>query len=149
MVVSRLSATVASSARVRRRRGLRGELLGELGVLLAEGVEARLEGGHALLEAGRLEVAGFEGGVVAVEPAFGAARLVGERAALFVERRLGLLQLCGGGVQRFARRAALRLPPPQVSSTRCIHQAKVLSEAAIGTPDSPSHRPNAQERPQK
>jgi hypothetical protein len=77
-------------------------LAGEVGVLLAEGVEARLEGGHALLESCGVEVAVFEGGVVAGECAFGAAGLVGEGAPLFLERRLGLLRLRRCCVECFA-----------------------------------------------
>ena len=60
-----------------------GRVVGQVGVLLAQGSEARLEGGHAFLESGRVEVACFQGGVVAVECAFGATRLVGQRATLF------------------------------------------------------------------
>jgi hypothetical protein len=82
-------------------------LVGEVGVLLAEGVEARLERGHARFEAGGVEVAGFEGAVVAVECAFGAVGLVGKGAALFYERRLGLLCFRRGRMQRFADEGAV------------------------------------------
>jgi hypothetical protein len=93
--------------RVGRCRGLWGELSGEVGVLLAEGVEARLEGRHACLEALRVQVASLEPGVVAVERPFGAAHLVGEGAALFLERRLRLLRLRGGGIECFADEGAV------------------------------------------
>jgi hypothetical protein len=59
--------------------------------LLAQPVEARLEGGHAFLEPGCFEVAGFEGPVVAGEGTIGAARLLGEGAALFRKCPLRLL----------------------------------------------------------
>lgn len=73
--------------------------------MLAEGVEARPEGGQAFLEPGRVELAVFEGRVVAGEGASSPARLVGDRAALFLERRLSLLGFGG-----------LRLPAfPKVS----------------------------------
>jgi hypothetical protein len=65
---------------VGRGGGLGGELLGEFGVLFAQSCEARLEGGHALLEAAAVEVAAFERFVVGVEGALAAADLFGERA---------------------------------------------------------------------
>ena len=85
---------------VRRRVRVWGELLGELGVLLAGGMEARLEGGHALFKAVGVEVAGFEGGVVAGECAFGAPGFVGERPAFFFEPRFLSLCLRGCRVER-------------------------------------------------
>jgi hypothetical protein len=81
--------------------------LGEVGVLLAEGVEAPLEGGHARLEAGGVEVAGFEGGVVARDCAFGAAGLFGELATLFLERWLRSLRLRGCRIECFADEGAV------------------------------------------
>jgi len=75
--------------------------------LLAQGVEARLERGHARLEAGRVEVAGLEGGGVAGERPFGAARLSGEGAALFRECRLRLLGLGGRCIERVADEGAV------------------------------------------
>jgi hypothetical protein len=64
-----------------------GELGGEGEVLLVQVGEARFERGGACLESLCVEVAGFEGGVVAVECAFGPPDLLGERAALVFERR--------------------------------------------------------------
>ncbi|HET8893336.1 MAG TPA: hypothetical protein VFM96_04500 [Gaiellaceae bacterium] len=54
-----------------------GEPGGEVEVLLVEVGEARFERGDARLESLCVEVAGFEGGVVAVECAFGPSDLFG------------------------------------------------------------------------
>lgn len=70
---------------VGRRGGLCGELLGEFGILPAEGVEARFEGGHARLEATAVEIAILECLVVPVEGALGAADLLGERVSAFFQ----------------------------------------------------------------
>jgi hypothetical protein len=93
--------------RVGRRRGLWGELLSEFGVLLAQGVEAGLEGGHAFLESRSVEVPGFEGGVVTDESAFGAPGFVGERATLVLERRPRLLRLRAGRIERLPDEGAV------------------------------------------
>ena len=64
-----------------------GELSGEGEVLLVQVGEARFERGGACLESFRVEVAGFERGVVAVECALGPPDLLGECASLVFERR--------------------------------------------------------------
>ncbi|HEX3520395.1 MAG TPA: hypothetical protein VHT29_15300 [Solirubrobacteraceae bacterium] len=70
-------------------------MAGECFVLLLEGFEACVEGGDALLEACGVEVAVLEGVLVALDRAFGAADLLGKRAALFTDS--GAVCVAAGG----------------------------------------------------
>jgi hypothetical protein len=60
--------------------------VGECLVLVVENVQACLERGQPLVEVCGVEVAGLEGVLIAVDRAFGAGDLLGERGALFGER---------------------------------------------------------------
>src|SRR5260370_28597645 len=109
------SATAAKVGGVGRCGRSWGELGGEGAVLLVQVGEARFERGDARLESLCVEVAGFEGGVVAVEGAFGPPDLLGECAALFFERRAVRLPLLGRGVDRVSDHVSVPIQRREVS----------------------------------
>jgi SAM-dependent methyltransferase len=86
-----------------------GEVSGELGVLLMQGLQARVEGGHALGEALGAEVAGLKRVVVAGERALGLLDLLGERGAALGEARVLTLALRRRALNRLVDRSPAML----------------------------------------